>query len=70
MSEKYLTSKEAAAYLQVNPKTLHRAVERGALRAGRVGRRYRFRTEWLDAYMDESVVEVSAMSSPWPLIEE
>lgn len=38
---KYLTPKEAAAQLNVHPKTIIRAAQRGEIQAVRIGRQWR-----------------------------
>jgi excisionase family DNA binding protein len=50
----WLTVREAAAYSRCGVKTLYRAVQRGELRAARVGGRRKLvlRTAWLDAYLE------------------
>jgi excisionase family DNA binding protein len=52
----WLTVREAAAYSRCGVKTLYRAVQRGELRAARVGGRRKLvlRTAWLDAYLEAS----------------
>jgi excisionase family DNA binding protein len=50
----WLTVREASAYSRCGVKTLYRAVQRGELRAARVGGRRKLvlRREWLDAYLE------------------
>ena len=52
----WLTVREAAVYSRCGVKTLYRAVQRGELRAARVGGRRKLvlRTAWLDAYLEAS----------------
>jgi excisionase family DNA binding protein len=49
--ERFLNSREAAALLQIHPKTLQRLARKGELRAMRVGRLWRFRASDLDAWV-------------------
>lgn len=50
-----LTDKEAAVYLKLAPlsgyQTLQKLVRKGLLRAGRVGKHYRFRKQDLDDFL-------------------
>jgi excisionase family DNA binding protein len=43
---------EAAAVLQVHPRTLRKYVRRGELQGRLIGRRWRFRREDLDAFFN------------------
>jgi excisionase family DNA binding protein len=52
--EAMLTITEVARYLQVVPLTVYRAIDRGDLRAVKVGRVWRIRREDLQAYLDRS----------------
>ncbi|MGC2173383.1 MAG: helix-turn-helix domain-containing protein [Candidatus Sulfotelmatobacter sp.] len=47
--ERFLNSREAAALLQIHPKTLQRLARKGEIRAMRIGRLWRFRASDLDA---------------------
>ena len=49
--EPYLTTEEAAAYLQINVRTLYRLLRVGEIPAGRIGRLWRFRESELDAWL-------------------
>jgi excisionase family DNA binding protein len=49
--ERFLNSREAAALLQIHPKTLQRLARKGELRGMRVGRLWRFRASDLDAWV-------------------
>jgi len=54
--DEILTVEEAARKLKVSPKTIYRAVEKGELRASRIGRTLRIRetdlVEYLEARME------------------
>jgi len=50
--ERFLDSREAAALLQIHPKTLQRLARKGEIRAMRIGKLWRFRTSDLDAWVD------------------
>ena len=52
--EAMLTITEVARYLQVVPLTVYRAIDRGDLRAVKVGRVWRIRREDLQAYVDRA----------------
>ena len=56
------TYKTAAAYLQIRPITLKRAVDAGKLRAFRLQRAVRFRLEDLDAWLTASPVQPEVRS--------
>lgn len=47
-----LTTAQAAEYLGVHPKTMERMLRYGEVRSAKIGRRYRIRREWLEAYVD------------------
>ena len=49
--EQFLDSREAAALLQIHPKTLQRLARKGEIRAMRIGKLWRFRTSDLDAWV-------------------
>ena len=49
--ERFLDSREAAALLQIHPKTLQRLTRKGEIRAMRLGKLWRFRTSDLDAWV-------------------
>jgi excisionase family DNA binding protein len=55
MSE-ILTVEQVAEYLQLDPETVRRAARKGELPGARIGRRWRFRKEDLDALFVETVV--------------
>jgi excisionase family DNA binding protein len=44
------TLRELAAYLKVNPRTIHRLLSEGGLPGFRVGHAWRFRRESVDAW--------------------
>lgn len=48
-----LTTKEAAQYLSISTKTLLGLREKGTIKAVRLGARYRFRPETLDALIQK-----------------
>jgi excisionase family DNA binding protein len=47
--ERFLDSRQAAALLQIHPKTLQRLARKGEIRAMRIGKLWRFRASDLDA---------------------
>jgi excisionase family DNA binding protein len=49
--ERFLDSREAAALLQIHPKTLQRLARKGEIRAMRVGKLWRFRASDLDVWV-------------------
>ena len=49
--ERFLNSREAAALLQIHPKTLQRLARKGEIRAMRIGKLWRFRASDLDAWV-------------------
>jgi len=50
--ERFLDSHQAAALLQIHPKTLQRLARKGEIRAMRIGKLWRFRTSDLDVWVD------------------
>src|SRR5438309_9562116 len=61
--ERFLDSREAAALLQIHPKTLQRLARKGEIRAMRIGKLWRFRTSDLVAWVDLRL-KVSQLSVP------
>lgn len=61
----WLTAPEAAARLRCSVKSIYRAVDRGQLRAARIGgrRALRFLPEWVDAYAVASSTPVESERS-------
>ena len=53
-----LTVEELADTLKVNARTIHRFVQRRELPAIRVGRQWRFRREWVEAWLKERTVNL------------
>ena len=49
--ERFLSSREAAALLQIHPKTLQRLARKGEIRAMRIGKLWRFRASDLDTWV-------------------
>ncbi len=49
--ERFHVSREAAALLQIHPKTLQRLARKGEIRAMRIGKLWRFRASDLDAWV-------------------
>ena len=50
--ERLVDSREAAALLQIHPKTLQRLARKGEIRAMRIGKLWRFRASDLNAWVD------------------
>lgn len=53
-SMRYMTTRQAAEYLQVHPRTIQRLAREGEVRSARVGRCFRFLVEWLDEYANRA----------------
>ena len=47
----WLTSREAAEYMSMNPETVRVLMRRKELRSVKTGRTYRVKSEWCDAYL-------------------
>ena len=60
MVSPWMTTREAAAFAKCGPKLIYAAVDGGRLRAARIGagRNLRFRAEWINAWLDETAVEI------------
>ena len=56
------TAEQGAARAQVGVKAIYRAVDRGELRAARIGgkRAIRLRDEWIDAWLEAAAPQESA----------
>jgi len=61
-SEKFFNRVEAAAYLGVSTRTLHRYTKRGLLTHIRIGRRVLYKREWLDAFFQSMTVKAKSHS--------
>ena len=48
---RWLTSKEAAEYMSMDPETVRVLMRRKELRSVKTGRTYRTKTDWCDAYL-------------------
>lgn len=48
---KWFTAKEAAEYMGMHPETVYTLLRRRELRGVKVGRRWRVRRDWCDAYL-------------------
>lgn len=61
----WLTADEAAARAQVGRRTIYNEVAAGRLRAARIGgrRQFRFRAEWVDAWLDSTAEAVDVHPS-------
>lgn len=55
-----LNTAQAAELLQVDRHTIGRLVRSGSLRAKRIGNRYVFRREWIDAFLEDDGFGVTA----------
>jgi excisionase family DNA binding protein len=53
--EHLLTSEEAAAFLQIHPKTLQKLARQGSVPALRIGDLWRFRISELDRWVSEEI---------------
>src|SRR4249919_198381 len=52
IDETFLTTEEVLEYLQVNLRTVYRLIKAGKIPAVRVGRQWRFRKRYIDAWLD------------------
>jgi len=59
--ERFLDSREAAALLQIHPKTLQRLARNGEIRAMRIGKLWRFRASDLHKWVDLRLSLASSM---------
>ncbi|OPZ16732.1 MAG: Helix-turn-helix domain protein [candidate division BRC1 bacterium ADurb.BinA364] len=55
-SDDLLTLREIAEWLRVNPRTVRRMVDRDKMPAIRVGRQWRFRTDWIDEWLQRGTI--------------
>ncbi len=67
MSDTLLTAAEVADQLRVSTMTIYRLIRSGELPAVRVGRHYRVRSNDLEAWLSEQVVDPSSI--PDSLVE-
>jgi excisionase family DNA binding protein len=57
MSE-LITVEQVARQLHVTPQTVWKYIKSGRLQACRVGNKYQFKQEWVDAFLDRQKVQV------------
>jgi excisionase family DNA binding protein len=58
--EELMTLEEVASYLRVTTKTIYRLLERGAIPATKVGRRWRFRKDSIDVWLRQNSTKTGA----------
>lgn len=51
-----VTVDELAKRLKVHPRTIQRVIQREELPAIRIGRQWRFRKEWVEAWLDQCTI--------------
>jgi len=67
MSPEFLSREQAAAFLNISPRTLQRYTKRRIITYVRIGRRVLYRREWLNAFMESQTVRCQQTnSSPSP----
>ena len=64
MTQRLLTAGEVAEQLRVSTMTVYRLIRRGELPAVRVGRNYRVRSEDLEEYLSQQVVDPASVEFP------
>ena len=64
MTQRLLTAGEVAEQLRVSTMTVYRLIRRGELPAVRVGRNYRVRSEDLEQYLSQQVVDPASVEFP------
>jgi excisionase family DNA binding protein len=64
MTQRLLTAGEVAEQLRVSTMTVYRLIRRGELPAVRVGRNYRVRSEDLEQYLSQQVVDPATVEFP------
>lgn len=62
----WLSTKEAAAYLGLNLRTLYRFIDEGDLPAYRFGRVIRLRQEELDAFIEQARIRPGTLEHLYP----
>lgn len=62
MQEPLSTTEEVSKYLRVDPVTVRKLVNRGELRAYRVGGEFRFKVTDVDAYMQSQVIRPAGVA--------
>ncbi len=58
MSDRWITVREVADYLQFSPDQIYRLAQQGKIPASRVGKRWRFKKEKLDQWMEQQGVRI------------
>lgn len=53
MSDKWMTVKDVAQYLQLSTDQIYRLAQQGIIPVSKVGNRWRFKRERIDQWMDE-----------------
>ncbi len=58
MSDRWMTVKEVADYLQFSTDQIYRLAQQGKIPVSRVGKRWRFKKEKLDQWMEQQGVGI------------
>ena len=64
---RWLSSKDAAAYLGVNLRTLYRLIDEGSLPAYKFGRVIRLLADELDAFIDQARITPGSLEHLYPV---
>jgi excisionase family DNA binding protein len=58
VAQLWLTVDEAAERARCSDKSIYNAAKKGKLRAAKAFNRYRFKAEWIDAWLEQSATPV------------
>ena len=62
MSDRWMTVKEVAEYLQFSTDQIYRLAQLGKIPASKVGKRWRFKKENIDEWMEQQRVKTTESS--------
>jgi excisionase family DNA binding protein len=57
MGDEIMTLEEVAQYLKMKPQTIYTWAQTGKIPAAKLGKEWRFRKDWVDAWLNQHISE-------------
>jgi excisionase family DNA binding protein len=57
MNDEIMTLEEVAQYLKMKPQTIYTWAQTGKIPAAKLGKEWRFRKDWVDAWLNRHISE-------------
>jgi excisionase family DNA binding protein len=57
MNDEIMTIEEVAKYLKMTPQTIYTWAQSGKIPAAKLGKEWRFRKDWVDAWINQHISE-------------